>query len=94
LLVGLGEICTVEHTCGSGDRLRECPKWIMHRRGPAKQFTGMGARCCQNTRPKTRSARRGCRAGTGALRDLFYFYLVARGICFTKGGSFALSIIL
>jgi hypothetical protein len=37
---------------------------------------------------------RGCRAGTGALRDLFYFYLVARGICFTKGGSFALSIIL
>jgi glutamate-1-semialdehyde 2,1-aminomutase len=32
--------------------------------------------------------------GNGALRDLFYFDLVARGIWFAKRGMFALSIAL
>ena len=32
--------------------------------------------------------------GNGALRDLFYFELLARGIWFAKRGMFALSIAL
>ena len=60
--------------------------------GHAVHRTGLDARSAHHRRPDPFG--RGCRAGNGALRDLFYFDLVARGIWLAKRGMFALSIAL
>ena len=58
------------------------------------QFTGLGSMLAVHmTDGPIRSSEDAAR-GNGALRDLFYLDLVARGIWFAKRGMFALSIAL
>jgi glutamate-1-semialdehyde 2,1-aminomutase len=96
-LVGLTEIYTPEraHTLNAwGDRLRERLNAIVRRRGLAMQFTGLGSMLSVHmTGAPIRNAD-DAEKGDAALRDLFYFDLVARGIWFAKRGMFSLSIAL
>ena len=96
-LVGLTEIYTPERARAlnaAGDRLRERLNAVARRHGLAMQFTGLGSMLAVHmTNAPIRSAEDAER-GHAALRDLFYFDLVARGIWFAKRGMFALSIAL
>lgn len=95
--VGLTEIYTPERarTLNEwGDGLRDRLNQIIGRHGLAMQFTGRGSMMSVHmTDAQIRSEDDAAR-GISALRDLFWFDLVASGIWFAKRGMFALSIAL
>jgi glutamate-1-semialdehyde 2,1-aminomutase len=94
---GLTEVYTPER-CRAlnerGDGLRERLNGVVLRHRLAMQFTGRGSMMSVHmTGAPIRSEADAARGG-GALRDLFWFDLVAAGIWFAKRGMFALSIVL
>jgi glutamate-1-semialdehyde 2,1-aminomutase len=96
-LVGLTELYTPEQTRllnAFGDQLRERLNAIVRRRGLAMQFTGLGSMFSVHMTDRPIRSQDDAERGNAALRDLFYFDLVARGIWFAKRGMFALSIAL
>jgi len=96
-LVGLTEIYTPERAHAlnaSGDCLRERLNAVARRHGLAMQFTGLGSMLAVHMTDGAIRSAEDAERGNGALRDLFYFDLVARGIWFAKRGMFALSIAL
>jgi glutamate-1-semialdehyde 2,1-aminomutase len=96
-LVGLTEIYTPEcarELNASGDRLRERLNTVACRHGLAMQFTGLGSMLAVHMTDGPIRSAEDAERGNAALRDLFYFDLVARGIWFAKRGMFALSIAL
>jgi glutamate-1-semialdehyde 2,1-aminomutase len=95
--VGLTEVYTPERARALnqwGDALRTRLNGIIERRGVTMQFTGRGSMMSvhMTDRPIRSEADAAC--GSGRLRDLFWFDLVAAGIWFAKRGMFALSIAL
>jgi len=58
------------------------------------QFTGLGSMLAVHMTDAPIRSAEDAERGNSALRDLFYFDLVARGIWFAKRGMFALSIAL
>ena len=96
-LVGLTEIYTPERARalnGFGDRLRERLNAVARRYGIAMQFTGLGSMLAVHMTDGSIRSQEDAERGNAALRDLFYFDLLARGIWFAKRGMFALSIAL
>jgi glutamate-1-semialdehyde 2,1-aminomutase len=96
-LVGLTEIYTPERAVAlnaSGDRLRERLNAVARRNGLAMQFTGLGSMLSVHMTDGPIRSAEDAERGNAALRDLFYFDLVARGIWFAKRGMFAMSIAL
>ena len=96
-LVGLTEIYTPEraHALNAwGDGLRERLNAVLRRHGLAMQFTGLGSMFSVHMTDMPIHSQEDAERGNAALRDLFYFDLVARGIWFAKPGMFALSIAL
>jgi len=96
-LVGLTEIYTPERAFALntfGDRLRERLNGIARWRGLAMQFTGLGSMLAVHMTDGPIRSQEDAERGNAALRDLFYFDLLARGIWFAKRGMFALSITL
>jgi len=96
-LAGLTEIYTSERARALnawGDRLRERLNAVVQRRGLAMQFTGLGSMLAVHMTDGPIRSQEDAERGNAALRDLFYFDLVARGIWFAKRGMFALSIAL
>jgi glutamate-1-semialdehyde 2,1-aminomutase len=96
-LVGLTEIYTPERARALnafGDRLRERLNGIARRRGLAMQFTGLGSMLAVHMTDGPIRSQEDAERGNAALRDLFYFDLLARGIWFAKRGMFALSLAL
>jgi len=96
-LVGLTEIYTPERarTLNEwGDRLRERLNAVVQKHGLAMQFTGLGSMFSVHMTDAPIRSQEDAEQGNAALRDLFYFDLVARGIWFAKRGMFALSIAL
>jgi glutamate-1-semialdehyde 2,1-aminomutase len=95
--VGLTEIYTPERarTLNAwGDQLRERLNAVMQKHGLAMQFTGLGSMFSVHMTNAPIRSQEDAEQGNPALRDLFYFDLVARGIWFAKRGMFALSIAL
>src|SRR5215472_8613632 len=96
-LVGLTEIYTPERARALnafGDRLRERLNAIARRREFAMKFTGLGSMLAVHMTDRPIRSQEDAERGNAALRDLFYFDLIARGIWFAKRGMFALSIAL
>jgi glutamate-1-semialdehyde 2,1-aminomutase len=96
-LVGLTEIYTPERARAlnaAGDRLRERLNAAALRHGLAMQFTGLGSMIAVHMTGRPIRSAEDADRGNGALRDLFYFDLVARGIWFAKRGMLALSLAL
>jgi glutamate-1-semialdehyde 2,1-aminomutase len=96
-LVGLTEIYTPERARAlnaSGDRLRERLNAVTRQSGLAMQFTGLGSMLAVHMTDGPIRSAEDAERGNAALRDLFWFDLVARGIWFAKRGMFALSIAL
>jgi glutamate-1-semialdehyde 2,1-aminomutase len=96
-LVGLTEIYTPERarTLNAwGDRLRERLSAVVQKHGLAMQFTGLGSMFSAHMTAAPIRSQEDADRGNPALRDLFYFDLVARGLWFAKRGMFALSIAL
>jgi glutamate-1-semialdehyde 2,1-aminomutase len=96
-LVGLTELYTPERARSLnswGDGLRERLNAVVQRRGLAMQFTGRGSMISVHMTDAPIRSQEDAEKGNAALRDLFYFDLVARGIWFAKRGMFALSIAL
>ncbi len=96
-LAGLTEIYTPQraHALNAfGDRLREQLNAVAHRHGVAMQFTGLGSMLSVHMTDRPIRSQDDAEAGNAALRDLFWFDLVARGIWFAKRGMFALSLAL
>jgi glutamate-1-semialdehyde 2,1-aminomutase len=96
-LVGLTEIYTPERALAlnaAGDRLRERLNAVASRHRLAMQFTGLGSMLSVHMTNGPIRSQADAERGNGALRDLFYFDLLARGIWFAKRGMFALSIAL
>src|SRR6266849_2964683 len=96
-LVGLTEIYTPEraHALNAwGDGLRERLNAVLRRHGLAMQFTGLGSMFSVHMTDMLIHSQEDAERGNAALRDLFYFDLLARGIWFAKRGMFALSIAL
>ena len=96
-LVGLTEIYTPEraHALNEwGDRLRERLNAVVARDGLAMQFTGLGSMLAVHMTDAPIRSQEDAERGNAALRDLFYFDLLASGIWFAKRGMFALSIAL
>jgi glutamate-1-semialdehyde 2,1-aminomutase len=94
-LVGLTELYTPERarTLNQwGDRLRQRLNVVVHRPGLAMQFTGIGSMMSVHMADGPIRSEEDAARGNGALRDLFWFDLVASGIWFAKRGMFALSI--
>jgi glutamate-1-semialdehyde 2,1-aminomutase len=58
------------------------------------QFTGLGSMLAMHMTDVPIRSSEDAERGNGALRDLFYFDLVAHGIWFAKRGMFALSLAL
>jgi glutamate-1-semialdehyde 2,1-aminomutase len=58
------------------------------------QFTGLGSMFSVHMTDGAIRSQEDAERGNAALRDLFYFDLIARGIWFAKRGMFALSIAL
>jgi glutamate-1-semialdehyde 2,1-aminomutase len=58
------------------------------------QFTGLGSMLAVHMTDGPIRSAEDAERGSGALRDLFWFDLVTRGIWFAKRGMFALSIAL
>ena len=77
-----------------GDRLRKRLNGVARRHGLALQFTGLGSMFSVHMTDQPIRSQEDAERGNPALRDLFYFDLVARGIWFAKRGMFALSIAL
>jgi glutamate-1-semialdehyde 2,1-aminomutase len=96
-LVGLTEIYTPEraHALNTwGDRLRQRLNGIVQGYGLAMQFTGLGSMMSAHLTDRPIRSEEDAARGNGALRDLFWFDLVASGIWFAKRGMFALSVAL
>jgi len=96
-LVGLTEIYTPERARALnafGDRLRERLNAIARRREFAMQFTGLGSMLAVHMTDRPIRSQEDAERSNAALRDLFYFDLIACGIWFAKRGMFALSIAL
>jgi glutamate-1-semialdehyde 2,1-aminomutase len=96
-LVGLTQIYTPERAHAlnaSGDRLRDWLNAVARRHGLAMQFTGLGSMLAVHMTDAPIRSQEDAERGNAALRDLFYFDLLARGIWFAKRGMFALSIAL
>jgi glutamate-1-semialdehyde 2,1-aminomutase len=96
-LVGLTEIYTPERARAlnaAGDHLRERLNAVARRDRLAMQFTGLGSMIAVHMTDAPIRSQEDAERGNGALRDLFYFDLLARGIWFAKRGMFALSIAL
>jgi glutamate-1-semialdehyde 2,1-aminomutase len=96
-LVGLTELYTPENARAlnqSGDRLRQRLNAVVRRPGLAMQFTGIGSMMSVHMTDGPIRSEEDAARGNGALRDLFWFDLVASGIWFAKRGMFALSIVL
>jgi len=96
-LVGLTEIYTPERAQtlnAGGDRLRDRLNAVVHGHGLAMQFTGLGSMLAVHMTDGPIRSAEDAERGNAALRDLFYFDLVERGIWFAKRGMFALSIAL
>jgi glutamate-1-semialdehyde 2,1-aminomutase len=96
-LTGLTEIYTPENARALnewGDRLRQRLNAVVRRRGLAMQFTGIGSMMSVHMTDGPIRSEEDAAGGDGALRDLFWFDLVASGIWFAKRGMFALSIAL
>jgi glutamate-1-semialdehyde 2,1-aminomutase len=95
--VGLTEVYTPERAIALnrfGDGLREQLNSVVHRRGLAMQFTGVGSMIgVHMTAAPIRSAADAAKGHAGLL-DLFYFDLLARGVWFAKRGMMTLSIAL
>jgi glutamate-1-semialdehyde 2,1-aminomutase len=95
--VGLTEIYTPERARAlnaSGDFLRERLNGVARRHRLAMQFTGLGSMLAVHMTDGPIRSAEDAERGNAALRDLFYFDLLARGIWFAKRGMFALSIAL
>ena len=96
-LVGLTEIYTPERARALnafGDRLRERLNAIARRREFAMQFTGLGSMLAVHMTDRPIRSQEDAERSNAALRDLFYFDLIACGVWFAKRGMFALSIAL
>jgi len=96
-LTGLTELYTPERARALndfGDRLRQGLNGIARRHGLAMQFTGIGSMLSVHMTDQPVRSQEDAERGNGALRDLFWFDLTARGIWFAKRGMFALSIAL
>src|SRR5271167_2729457 len=96
-LVGLTELYTPERARALnqwGDRLRQQLNAVVRRSGLAMQFTGIGSMMSVHMADAPIRSAEDAERGNAALRDLFYFDLLARGIWFAKRGMFALSIAL
>jgi glutamate-1-semialdehyde 2,1-aminomutase len=96
-LVGLIEIYTPERARTLnywGDRLRDRLNAVAQKHGLAMQFTGLGSMFSVHMTEAPIRSQEDAEQGNAALRDLFYFDLLARGIWFAKRGMFALSIAL
>ena len=96
-LVGLTEIYTPERARALnafGDRLRERLNAIARRREFAMKFTGLGSMLAVHMTDRPIRSQEDAERSNAALRDLFYFDLIACGIWFAKRGMFALSIAL
>ena len=96
-LVGLTEIYTPEraralNACGRP--LARAAKSVVRRHGLAMQFTGLGSMMSVHMTDAPIRSEEDAARGNGALRDFFWFDLLARGIWFAKRGMFALSIAL
>ncbi len=96
-LVGLTEIYTPERARALnafGDRLRDRLNAVARRHGLAMQFTGLGSMMSVHMTDAPIRSEEDVARGDGALRDLFWFDLTARGLWLAKRGMFALSIAL
>lgn len=96
-LVGLTKIYTPKraHALNEwGNRLRDRLNAIVRRHGLAMQLTGLGSMMSVHMTERPIRSEEDAARGNGALRDLFWFDLVARGIWFAKRGMFASSIAL
>src|SRR4029077_21080660 len=96
-LVGLTEIYTPERARilnAWGDRLRDRLNAVVQKHGLAMQFTGLGSMMAVHMTDASIRSQEDAEQGNAALRDLFYFDLLAGGIWFAKRGMFALSIAL
>jgi glutamate-1-semialdehyde 2,1-aminomutase len=96
-LVGLTEIYTPERSRAlnnRGDGLREGLNAVVRRRGLTMQFTGLGSMLAVHMTDVPIRSEADAARGSGALRDLFWFDLLAAGIWFAKRGMFALSLAL
>jgi glutamate-1-semialdehyde 2,1-aminomutase len=94
---GLTEIYTPERARALnewGDGLRQRLNAVPQRHGSAMQFTGLGSMMSVHMTDAPIRSEEDAARGNGALRDLFWFDLVAAGIWFAKRGMFALSIAL
>jgi glutamate-1-semialdehyde 2,1-aminomutase len=67
---------------------------VARRHGLAMQFTGLGSMLSVHMTDGPIRSQEDAERGNAALRDLFYFDLLARGIWFAKRGMFALSLAL
>ena len=95
--VGLTEVYTPERALALnewGDGLRERLNRIVRQHGLAMQFTGRGSMMSVHMTDAPIRSEEDAARGNGALRDLFWFDLMASGIWFAKRGMFALSIAL
>ena len=77
-----------------GDSMRDRLNEVARRHGFAMQFTGLGSMIAVHMTDQVVRSQEDAECGNGALRDLFYFDLLARGIWFAKRGMMALSIAL
>jgi glutamate-1-semialdehyde 2,1-aminomutase len=96
-LVGLTELYTPHRALAlnaSGDSLRDRLNSAVQRHGLAMQFTGIGSMLAVHMTDGPIRSQEDAERGNAALRDLFWFDLVERGIWFAKRGMFALSIAL
>ncbi|HEV2098685.1 MAG TPA: aspartate aminotransferase family protein [Stellaceae bacterium] len=96
-LVGLTEIYTPEraHALNAwGERLRQRLNGIVRGYNLAMQFTGLGSMMSVHMTDRPIRSEEDAASGNGALRDLFWFDLVASGVWFAKRGMFALSVAL
>jgi glutamate-1-semialdehyde 2,1-aminomutase len=96
-LVGLTEIYTPERARALnafGDRLRERLNAVARRHRLTMQFTGIGSMMSVHMTDAPIRSEEDAERGNAALRDVFYFDLVASGIWFAKRGMFALSLAL
>jgi glutamate-1-semialdehyde 2,1-aminomutase len=94
---GLTEVFTPER-CRAlnawGDGLRERLNDVAGQHGLAMQFTGRGSMLAVHMTDMPIRAEADVARGSAALRDLFWFDLLAQGIWFAKRGMFALSVAL
>jgi glutamate-1-semialdehyde 2,1-aminomutase len=96
-LAGLTEIYTpgrARALNAAGDGLRERLNAVARQHRLAMQFTGLGSMIAVHMTDGPIRSQEDAERGNAALRDLFYFDLLARGIWFAKRGMLALSIAL